>query len=139
MCGAGRKLEIVKFLVAECGCDPNAPGGGRVFFAGGFSDGGVTDQVGVWGADPLHRGGEPVFKMSPSRRDVGSAACGGFFVAVGGAIHSAHRAVESHAGHGLGLAIAHRITADLGGTIDASNHPDGGAVVRLTLPVAPFE
>jgi signal transduction histidine kinase len=38
-------------------------------------------------------------------------------------------------GHGLGLAIAHRVTGDLGGELSARNHPDGGAEVTLTLPV----
>ena len=41
---------------AGCGCDAAA---NRVFWAGGFSDSGVTTDVEYWGADPLHRGGEP--------------------------------------------------------------------------------
>jgi signal transduction histidine kinase len=35
---------------------------------------------------------------------------------------------------GLGLFIVHTITAAHGGTIVASNHPDGGAVFRFSLP-----
>jgi len=37
-------------------------------------------------------------------------------------------------GSGLGLYIAHTLLAQMGGTIDARNHPDGGAVVEITVP-----
>jgi signal transduction histidine kinase len=39
-------------------------------------------------------------------------------------------------GGGLGLAIARRIILDHGGRIEAGNHPDGGAVIRILLPWA---
>ncbi len=39
-------------------------------------------------------------------------------------------------GTGLGLSIAQRLVEQHGGTIVAGNHPDGGAVVTLTLPAA---
>jgi hypothetical protein len=44
-----------------------------VFYAGGFSDAGETSAVEIWGADPLHRGGEPEFSTSEKvRKNVGS-------------------------------------------------------------------
>ena len=62
---------------AGCGCDPVA---NRVFWEGGSSNSGLSDNVEVWGVDPLHRGGEPIFKADTSLRDVGATACGGYFV-----------------------------------------------------------
>ncbi|HEV2862968.1 MAG TPA: ATP-binding protein [Pyrinomonadaceae bacterium] len=38
-------------------------------------------------------------------------------------------------GHGVGLALAHRVVTDHGGTLDASNSRAGGAVFRLRLPL----
>lgn len=37
-------------------------------------------------------------------------------------------------GHGIGLALAHRIVIEHGGTLTAANHPDGGAVFTIRLP-----
>jgi two-component system sensor histidine kinase MprB len=37
-------------------------------------------------------------------------------------------------GSGLGLAIARQVAVEHGGTVEASNAPEGGAVVRLSLP-----
>jgi nitrogen fixation/metabolism regulation signal transduction histidine kinase len=37
-------------------------------------------------------------------------------------------------GHGVGLALAHRVATDHGGTLSASNSPTGGAVFTLRLP-----
>lgn len=37
-------------------------------------------------------------------------------------------------GHGVGLALAHRVITQHGGTLSAANSPDGGAVFTLRLP-----
>lgn len=37
-------------------------------------------------------------------------------------------------GHGVGLALAHRVATEHGGTLSASNSPDGGALFTLRLP-----
>ncbi|HEX8190089.1 MAG TPA: ATP-binding protein, partial [Pyrinomonadaceae bacterium] len=37
-------------------------------------------------------------------------------------------------GHGVGLALAHRVATDHGGTLSAANSPNGGAVFTLRLP-----
>lgn len=39
-------------------------------------------------------------------------------------------------GHGVGLALAHRVVTQHGGTLTASNSPAGGAMLRLTLPLS---
>ena len=38
-------------------------------------------------------------------------------------------------GHGIGLALAHRVVTDHGGTLDARNTTTGGAVFTIRLPV----
>ncbi len=42
-------------------------------------------------------------------------------------------------GFGLGLAISERIVAEHGGDIEAATHPDGGALLTLSLPLADGE
>lgn len=37
-------------------------------------------------------------------------------------------------GHGVGLALAHRVITQHGGTLTAANNPDGGAMFTLRLP-----
>jgi two-component system sensor histidine kinase RegB len=39
-------------------------------------------------------------------------------------------------GHGLGLFLATNVARRLGGSLEVANRPDGGAVVRLVLPLA---
>jgi two-component system, OmpR family, sensor histidine kinase MprB len=50
-----------------------------------------------------------------------------------------HRAVEARSlpGSGLGLAIVRQVVEDAGGKVEVANHPGGGAVFTLHLPVAP--
>jgi two-component system, OmpR family, sensor histidine kinase MprB len=50
-----------------------------------------------------------------------------------------HRAVEvrSLPGSGLGLAIVREAVEAAGGHVEAANHPDGGAVFTIELPVPP--
>ncbi|HEX8651403.1 MAG TPA: ATP-binding protein [Pyrinomonadaceae bacterium] len=38
-------------------------------------------------------------------------------------------------GHGVGLALAHRVVTDHGGTLAAANSPEGGAVFTIRLPL----
>ncbi|BBB31437.1 ATP-binding protein [Neptunomonas japonica] len=42
-------------------------------------------------------------------------------------------------GLGLGLSISYRIIDSLGGDLSVSNHPQGGAVFRLSLPTDPYQ
>jgi signal transduction histidine kinase len=37
-------------------------------------------------------------------------------------------------GHGVGLALSHRVVGQHGGTLTAQNAPDGGAVFTIRLP-----
>ncbi len=39
-------------------------------------------------------------------------------------------------GHGVGLALAHRVITEHGGTLIAANTPEGGAVFRISLPIS---
>jgi len=45
------------------------------------------------------------------------------------------QAPGARSGHGIGLAVAHRMIEAHGGDIVASNHPDGGALFTVTLPL----
>jgi signal transduction histidine kinase len=42
-------------------------------------------------------------------------------------------------GHGVGLALAHRVITQHGGNLTASNAPDGGAVFTIRLPLSEHE
>jgi signal transduction histidine kinase len=43
------------------------------------------------------------------------------------------------AGHGIGLALTHRVITEHGGTLAAANDPGGGAVFTVQLPLAKFQ
>jgi signal transduction histidine kinase len=54
--------------------------------------------------------------------------------------HAFEPLVTNKTGHiGTGLAVAHRIVSDHGGTIALENSPAGGVTVTITLPHARFE
>lgn len=53
-----------------------------------------------------------------------------------GALQQRYRHVRK-TGSGLGLALAARLTARLGGSIEAGHAPEGGAMFTLTLPAGP--
>jgi two-component system sensor histidine kinase MprB len=46
-------------------------------------------------------------------------------------------AARGTAGSGLGLAIVRHVVEAHGGSVEATNAPDGGAVFTLRFPVAP--
>jgi two-component system sensor histidine kinase RegB len=54
------------------------------------------------------------------------------------AIGQASRSAKG-AGHGLGLFLAASVARRLGGSLDAGNRPEGGASVRLALPLVGSE
>jgi hypothetical protein len=47
-----------------------------------------------------------------------------------------YQSTKRQPGHGLGLFLVVNVSRTLGGTVAASNLPQGGALVRLTLPLA---
>ncbi len=47
--------------------------------------------------------------------------------------------VRDVSGHGLGLAIARRVTLSVGGSLTARNRPEGGLLVEFVFPVADEE
>jgi len=47
-----------------------------------------------------------------------------------------YHSTKAQPGHGLGLFLVVNVSRTLGGTVSASNRPEGGALVRLTLPLA---
>ena len=73
---------------AGCACGPALDGvpsaESKVFFAGGYSDSGATDQMEVW-KYPLARRGEPKLSLQYGEaRDIGGGSCGGLAVFAGG-------------------------------------------------------
>lgn len=65
---------------AGCACGDEA---GVVYFAGGYSDSGVSEQVEVW-RYPLARRGEPKLSMGEAKRDLGGSGCGNLAIFAGG-------------------------------------------------------
>lgn len=47
-----------------------------------------------------------------------------------------YQSTKGKPGHGLGLFLVVNVSRTLGGTVSASNRAEGGALVRLTLPLA---
>ncbi|MET0963958.1 MAG: ATP-binding protein [Noviherbaspirillum sp.] len=47
-----------------------------------------------------------------------------------------YQSTKGQPGHGLGLFLVVNVSRTLGGTVSASNRPQGGALVRLTLPLS---
>jgi two-component system, sensor histidine kinase RegB len=47
-----------------------------------------------------------------------------------------YQSSKGRPGGGLGLFLAANVARTLGGGVAASNRPEGGAIVRLTLPLA---
>ena len=43
------------------------------------------------------------------------------------------------AGHGIGLALTHRVITEHGGTLTAANNPGGGAIFTVQLPLAAIQ
>jgi hypothetical protein len=72
---------------AGCACGPALTGSPAaksvVFFAGGFSDSGITSQAEVW-RFPLARKGEPKLDIGQKSRDIGGGSCGGLAIFAGG-------------------------------------------------------
>jgi two-component system, OmpR family, sensor kinase len=54
-----------------------------------------------------------------------------------GALHARYKGVRK-VGSGLGLALAQRLVARLGGRLEAGRAPEGGARLIVHLPAAPF-
>ena len=48
---------------------------------------------------------------------------------------TAHSPSDAQKGMGLGLAICDAVVKAHGGTITATNHPEGGAVFTFTIPM----
>ena len=50
-----------------------------------------------------------------------------------------YQSTKGKPGGGLGLFLAVNVVRKLGGTVTATNRPEGGAVVRLRLPMSAIE
>jgi two-component system sensor histidine kinase RegB len=49
-----------------------------------------------------------------------------------------YQSSKGRAGSGLGLFLSVNVARTLGGTLTAQNRTEGGALVRLTLPLSPL-
>ena len=91
--------------------EPGTPIVVRAWREGGSVALGVEDQGRGLAAEELANVFEPFFRGETARR-------------------------EGHAGVGLGLAVARRIAATFGGTLDARSEPGAGSLFILRLPAA---
>jgi two-component system sensor histidine kinase RegB len=60
----------------------------------------------------------------------------GFAPAILAQLGQPYQSTKGRPGGGLGLFLAMNVARTLGGSVQARNHPEGGAQVTITLPLA---
>src|SRR4051794_13331243 len=86
-----------------------------------------TDADGLITIRAVHRGAELALEV----RDDGP----GIAIAELALVFEGFHSTGPHGGTGLGLAIVKAVASAHGGSVEADNAPDGGAIVALVLPV----